>query len=382
MYSVAHRAFDLGLVGLVLFAPALLFAPLAGIAADRYDRRRIVAVVAGVEIVGCLVLVRLAERHDPGALVADLTLLFGLGVARAFEFPAAQALLPAIVPPAEFLRLSSTRSAIRQVLVIGGPAVGGVLVAAGAAAAYGTAAALFAAGAATLPLVVLRERSLRADAPTLRDALGGVRFVVARPLIAGAISLDLFAVLFGGATALLPIYATQIFHVGVVGFGVLRSSPALGAFVMAVVLARRPLQRRAGPRLFAAVAVFGAATIAFGLSRSLWFAVAALAVTGAADMVSVIVRRGVVQLGTPNAMRGQVNAVQGVFVVASNELGAFESGTLAALVGAVPSVVAGGALTLAVAAAWYVLFPALRRADAVVPSGAIAEPSEAAALPL
>jgi hypothetical protein len=382
VYAVAHRAFDLGLVGLVLFVPALLFAPLAGIVADRYDRRAIVAVVAGVEIAGCVVLARLAERHDPGALVADLGLLFGLGVARAFEFPAAQALLPAIVRPEEFLRRSSVRSAIRQVLVIGGPALGGGLVALGAGAAYATAAVLFAAGAAVLPLVVLRERAVRAEAPTLRDALGGVRFVLSRPLIAGAISLDLFAVLFGGATALLPIYATQIFHVGAAGFGMLRSSPALGAFVMAVVLARRPLQRRAGPRLFAAVAVFGAATIAFGLSRSLWLAVAALALTGAADMISVIVRRGVVQLGTPNAVRGQVNAVQGVFVVASNELGAFESGTLAALVGPVASVVAGGVLTLAVAAAWYGLFPALRRADGLVPAEAFAEPTEAAALPL
>ena len=199
-----------------------------------------------------------------------------------------------------------------------------------------------------------------------RDVFAGLRYLRAKPVLSGAISLDLFAVLFGGATALLPIYAAQVFHVGPAGFGALRASVALGTALCALVLARRPIHRYAGPRLLAAVACFGAATIVFGLSTSLWIAIPALAVAGAADMVSMAIRDALVALGTPDAMRGRVTAVEGVFIVASNELGEFESGTLAAFIGAVPAVVLGGAATLAVVALWAWRNPSLRHADTVL----------------
>jgi hypothetical protein len=207
---------------------------------------------------------------------------------------------------------------------------------------------------------------VRSDTPfAWNDVLAGIAFLRRKPVLAGAISLDLFAVLFGGATALLPIYAAQIFHVGPAGFGALRAADAIGTAICAVAIARRPIHRYAGPRLLIAVACFGAATVVFGLSTSIWIALPALAVAGAADMVSVAIRDALVALGTPDAMRGRVGAVEGVFIIASNELGGFESGTLAAFVGAVPAVVAGGLATLAVVALWAWRNPSLRRADAI-----------------
>ncbi len=372
IYSVRHSAFDLGLVGLVLFVPSLVLAPLTGIVADRVDRRAIVAAAGLVQIAVCLALIPLAARHDGRGLAADLAVLVAAGTARAFAFPAASALLPAIVPAAGYVRASATASAVRELVRIGGPALGGVLVAIGAPVVYGSALAVFAAGAAVVVTIRLRAQPPHEEQASLRDLSAGLRFVLARPVIGGAISLDLFAVLFGGATALLPVYAAQVYHTGAAGFGALRASVALGTALCAVVIARRPIHRWAGPRLLAAVALFGAATIAFGLSTSLWVAIPALALAGAADMVSMAIRDALVALGTPDAMRGRVSAVEGVFIVASNELGQFESGTLAAFVGAVPAVVLGGVATLAVVALWAWRNPALRHADAVHPDAATA----------
>ena len=361
-----HSAFDLGLVGLALFTPSLVLAPVTGLVADRADRRAIVASAAAVQFAVCGALIVLSGKHGAGALWLVLAALAVAGTARAFRYPASSALLPSIVDPSEYMRASTAASAVREVMIVGGPALGGVLVAFGARAAYGTAMAAFAMGALAVLAIPTLRRAPTEGGVAWRDVFAGLQFLRAKPVLAGAISLDLFAVLFGGATALLPIYAAQIFHVGPVGFGALRASVALGAALCALVLARRPIHRYAGPRLLAAVACFGAATIAFGLSSSLWVAIPALVVAGAADMVSVAIRDALIALGTPDAMRGRVNAVEGVFIVASNELGEFESGTLAAFIGAVPAVVLGGVATLAVVGLWAWRNPPLRHADAIV----------------
>jgi MFS family permease len=365
VYSVRHSAFDLGLVGLALFTPSLVLAPVTGLVADRLDRRAVVAITSVVQIAVCGALIPLSGRHGPGALGVVLAVLAVAGTARAFRYPAAASLLPAIVEPHDYLRATSAASAVREVLQIGGPAAGGVLVALGPLPAYGTAMAAFALGAAAVLGIALLHRAPAPGGAAWRDLFAGLQFLRRAPVLSGAITLDLFAVLFGGATALLPVYAAQVFHVGPAGFGALRASVALGTALCALVLARRPIRRHAGPRLLAAVACFGAATIVFGLSTSLWVAIPALAAAGAADMVSMAIRDALVALGTPDAMRGRVTAVEGVFIVASNELGEFESGTLAAFVGAVPAVVLGGAATLVVVALWAWRNPSLRKADAV-----------------
>ena len=360
-----HSAFDLGLVGLVLFTPSLVLAPLAGLAADRFDRRAVVAVTSVVQIAVSAALIPLSARHGPGALGAVLVVLAVAGTARAFRYPAAASLLPAIVPAHEYMRANAAASAVREVMQVGGPAAGGVLVALSPSAAYGTAMAAFALGAVFTLAIPLLQRAPIEGGVAWRDVFAGLQFLRAKPVLSGAISLDLFAVLFGGATALLPIYAAQVFHVGPAGFGALRASLALGTALSALVLARRPIHRHAGPRLLAAVACFGAATVAFGVSTSLWIAIPALAAAGAADMVSMAIRDALIALRTPDVMRGRVTAVEGVFIVASNELGEFESGTLAAFIGAVPAVVLGGVATLAVAGLWAWRNPSLRHADAV-----------------
>jgi MFS family permease len=247
-------------------------------------------------------------------------------------------------------------------MVIVGPALGGVLVAVSTPIALAVAATGALASGALLRMLSI-DRDVKREPPRLRDALGGLQFIRSRPVVLGAISLDLFAVLFGGATALLPAFADDVFHVGAQGLGALRSAPAVGAAVVAALIARWPLDRRIGPTLLVAVTLFGLATIAFGLSTNFIFSLAMLATAGGADMISVVIRNGLVQLGTPDAMRGRVNAVENVFIGASNELGEFESGTLASLIGIVGSVVAGGIGTIAVIALWALFFPSLRSAD-------------------
>jgi len=364
VFTLHHRPFDLGLVGLALFLPAALLVLVTGLVADRYNRRTIVVAATLAELTGALIFLGLVLSHVD-RLWPYLATLLAIGTASAFGTPAERGMLLALVPRTDYLRISAAYSVISEIVSIGGPALGGVLVAVGTPVAFGTSALLIAVSVSGLAVLQLPARVAGAgeDRATLHDALGGLRFIRAQPVILAAISLDMFAVLFGGATALLPAYADTILHVGPVGLGLLRSAPGAGAAAAAAYLARRPPRSKAGRTLLIVVAVFGLATILFGISRSFGLSLAALAIAGAADMVSVVIREGIVQLGTPDAMRGRVNAVENVFIGASNELGAFESGSLAALVGIVPAVVAGGAATLAVVAVCVVVFPQLRRFD-------------------
>jgi MFS family permease len=360
VFQLRHLPFDLGLVGLMLFLPAVLLALPAGFIADRFDRRIVALSSALGELFGMLIFALLAVR-ETHSLVAYLAATFFVGAAHAIGMPSDRSLLAGIVHQSRFMRAQATTSSLGQLIVIAGPAVGGALLAFGAPYAFGAAALAY--GASAGGYLALRPRgSAGGEQLSLaRSALEGIRFIFSRRVLLGAISLDLFAVLFGGAVALLPVYAVSILHVGAAGLGILRSAPALGAAVMAGTIARFPLEKKIGPTLFVAVAGFGIATIVFGLSKNLTLSLVALVATGAFDMISVVIRNGLVQLETPNAMRGRVSAVENVFIGASNELGAFESGTLAAFVGTEASVVIGGIGTLVVIGLWSVLFPQLRR---------------------
>lgn len=364
VYDKTGSALALGLVGLAAFLPALLLALVAGAVADRYDRRRIVT--------GCYALVALA---DLGLLACALSpslpvwpiyaLTVIVGGARSFANPASQALLPNIVPRSHFATAVTFNASAWQSSSILGPAVGGLLYALGPAVVFSASATCFALSSLLISTVTrpTQDESVPRERPTLESLLAGVRFISSRPVILGAISLDLFAVLLGGAVALLPVYARDILHTGPWGLGLLRSMPAAGALVTTLLLAWFPIRSGAGRKMFIAVAVFGLATIVFGLSTNLFLSMAALFVCGLVDMVSVVVRQTLVQLETPDAMRGRVSAVNSVFIGASNELGEFESGVTAAAMGTVPSVVAGGIGTLLVVVIGIRLFPDLWRRD-------------------
>jgi MFS family permease len=364
VYDLTRDPLALGLVGLASFLPAIALALVTGHVADRADRRSIIVACYVLTTLTALGLLACAWMRAPVWVIYLLVLVFGLG--RAFANPAGQALLPGLVPPGELGGAIAWGSSVWQTATIIGPAVGGVLYVLGETTVFAAAAGCFAL--TTLLFARIRHRSGstasgKADWATL---LAGIRFIRSRPAIFGAISLDLFAVLLGGATALLPIYARDILQVGPTGLGLLRSAPAAGALGMALYLVWRPIRQRAGARMFQAVALFGLATIAFGLSRDFLLSLACLVVLGAADMVSVVIRQTLVQGETPDGMRGRVSAVNAVFIGASNELGEFESGTVAALIGTVPAVVVGGAGTLLVAALWARWFPDLRRRDRLV----------------
>lgn len=362
MYDLTGSAWDLGLVGLYQFVPALLLTLVAGHVADRLHRARIVAVCVAAQALVAMILVLGTE----GAWISRdglLGLSVVLGAARAFQMPAQQALTPMLVPPAMLPRAMAFASAGMQAAIIGGPALGGVIFVAGATAVYATCAVLFALGIGLILGVHYAHAPAPREPVSLGTLMAGVRFIWDRKVVLGAVSLDLFAVLLGGAVALLPIYAKDVLHVGPWGLGLLRAAPAAGALLMSVWLTRWPLERHVGRQLLGAVAVFGLATLVFGVSTSLWLSLAALAVSGAADMVSVVVRQTLVQLETPDAMRGRVSAVNSVFIGASNQLGEFESGATAALLGPVGSVVLGGVGTVLVAALWVKAFPSLARRD-------------------
>lgn len=365
VYDLTGDPLHLGLVGLVQFLPAFACALPAGQVADRFDRRRVLLFCLLVETSCLLALLALSLVPSP-PLEALLAVLAVMGATRAFMQPASQSLVPHLVPRELFPRAVAWASSSHQTAVIAGPALGGMLYAFGVTVVYAAAAAMTALAAVAIARLRTRLVVHGGIQPGLEGLLAGVRFIWGRKDILGAISLDLFAVLLGGATALLPIYARDILHVGPSGLGVLRSAPAVGAALMALWLAHRPMERAAGARMFWAVAVFGLATITFGLSSDFWLSLAALAVLGASDMVSVVVRQTLVQARTPDEMRGRVSAVNFVFFGASNELGEFESGITAALFGIVPAVVIGGLGTLAVAALWAWRFPALRRVDRLV----------------
>ncbi|MEI6761144.1 MAG: MFS transporter [Betaproteobacteria bacterium] len=361
VYDLTGSAWDLGLVGLFQFVPALLMTLPAGHLADRWHRGRIFAVCLLTQAVVALVLVlAVQEAFVSRDLILALSVV--LGAARAFQMPAQQALVPLLVPQALLTRAIALSSSGIQIAIIGGPALGGLLYLNGPTLVYATAAGMLTlSGLLTLGVRYRHQR--RDEVASWHTVLAGVGFVWQRKVLLGAISLDLFAVLLGGATALLPIYARDILHTGPQGLGLLRAAPAAGALLMSLLLMRWPLQRYVGRRLLGAVALFGVATLVFGLSNDFVVSLLALAVSGAADSISVVTRLTLVQLETPDAMRGRVAAVNSIFVGASNQLGEFESGATADMWGPVGSVVAGGLGTVLVALVWWRLFPALAQRD-------------------
>ena len=365
MYDLTHSAWDLGLVGLYQFVPALLLALVAGHVVDNHHRGRIVATCFAVQgLVALVLLLAVHASHDSRGLLLGLSLV--LGAVRAFQMPAQQALTPLLVPPMMLPRAMAFSSAGMQGAIIGGPALGGLLFVAGMGVVYGAAMAFFAL-ASTLVLRLKYVYTMPVREPvTIKTVLAGVDFIWKHKPVLGAVSLDLFAVLLGGAVALLPIYAKDILHTGPWGLGLLRGAPAVGALFMSIMLTRRPVERHVGRTLLMAVAMFGVCMIVFGISRSFIVSMIALAVSGGADMVNVVIRQTLVQLETPDVMRGRVSAVNSIFIGASNQLGEFESGATAALLGPVGSVVAGGIGTVLVAAAWFRLFPSLAKRDRLV----------------
>jgi hypothetical protein len=368
VYDLTRQPLDLGFVGLVQFLPAVACALVTGHVADRYDRRRVFARCIIAEALCALLLLALTAAGNT-EVTPILVVLFIFGVARAFEFPAAVALMPNLVPPPHFVKAAAWSSSAWQAATIVGPAVGGLLYAFGPRLVY-TGCTLLLLGAAFCVLLIQVERTpMEREEMTWASLVAGITFIRTHPVVLGAVSLDLFAVLLGGATALLPIYARDILHVGPQGLGLLRSAPALGALVTALVLARRPITGYAGQTLLATVGIFGLATIGFALSRTLWLSLGMLVILGASDMVSVVIRRVLVLAATPDEMRGRVSAVESVFIVASNELGEFESGVTAAWFGTVPAVVLGGFGTLTVVVLWAWLFPQLRRVDTLEAAG-------------
>jgi len=362
MYELTSSAWDLGLVGLVQFLPALLLTIPAGQIVDRVDRR---LVLASALVLQVLVAGVLAWASAAGTVSRELILLFCvvIGIARALQMPAQQALLPSLVTPEVLPRALAVSSSVMQVAVIGGPALGGFVYGASAAAAYGVAFALF-----VLSLVIVAGIRYRRAAPdrtrvTLASVFAGFGFIGRHKTVLGALSLDLFAVLLGGATALLPMFAKDVLNTGAWGLGFLRAAPAAGAFVVGVTLARWPLRHHVGRWMFGAVAVYGFAILCFAVSTSFALSLFVLAVSGAADMVSVVIRQTLVQLETPDDMRGRVSAVNSTFIGASNQLGEFRAGAVAAWLGPVGSVVAGAVGTLVVVALWMRFFPGLYRRD-------------------
>jgi MFS family permease len=364
-HSVNESALMVSMLGLAAFVPVLLLTLPAGEAADRYDRRRVMMLCLSGEIVSVLTLAIATVQGwaSPGLLLGVATLF---GASRAFFAPANTALGPMLVPRKLLPRAIAWNSLAWQTASIAGPAAAGVLVALSPAHAFVTALILYAVSA--LCVTMIRRNTKPETQPGSRWALmkEGLAYVWREKMVFGAISLDLFAVLLGGATALLPVFARDVLHVGPEGFGVLRAGPAIGATVIAFWLAAHPIRSRAGAYMFGGVAVFGLATCVFALSKTLWLSVAALAVLGGADMLSVYVRQTLIQLVTPDPMRGRVAAVSSVFIGASNELGEFESGVIARFLGPIGAALFGGIGALGVTALWAWLFPQLRKADRLV----------------
>ena len=361
IYDLTGSAFDLGMVGLVQFLPTALLVFVAGSAADRYARKRVVQLCQLGEALTALFL---AWGAFAGSLteVQIFVATFVLGIAGAFESPATGALLPLIAPQGTLQRATAISSGAAQVATITGPALGGLAYAVAPGLPYGIMVVFWLIGALLTGAIRLAETG-ETKTSTSGDLFAGVRFIRDNPAILGTISLDLFAVLLGGVTALLPIYARDILAAGPLGLGILRAAPAVGALLMTVVLARRSINSRVGLRMFQAVIVFGAATVVFALSHWMWLSVLALAILGAADTVSVVIRFSLVQLATPDQMRGRVGAVNFLFINASNQLGQFESGVTAALFGAMPAAVIGGVGTIVIALLWMRLFPELRKVE-------------------
>lgn len=374
VYSIRHDPLDLGLVGLSQFLPFIPLVLIAGHAADRLNRRKILAACYSIQVVCALLLLAFTLKglHVVWPVFAVMVLF---GIARAFSMPASQAIVPTLVPIESFGNAVALSSSSFQVATIAGPTLGGLLYLAGPQTVYAIVAVLLASAAVLMSLANVRRVNVAAAAElaskvpqvatseSWHAVLEGLRFVRSRPVVLGAISLDLFAVLLGGATALLPAYARDVLHVGPTGLGLLRTAPGVGAALTAIVLAFTPMARHVGRWMFGGVALFGAATIIFGLSHIFLLSLFALLLLGLGDMASVYIRHMLVQLETPDAIRGRVSAVNGVFIGASNELGEFESGFTAAWFGLVPAVVIGGVATLFITLLWMRLFPTLRKID-------------------
>ncbi len=362
VYDITHRALDLGWVGLAQFLPGILLFLVSGHASDRFERRKVLSACYSGYALCSFLLLLIAQRggHSVRPIYFVLVLL---GVTRSFNGTASRSILPQLVPEEHFTNAVAWNASTFQAATIIGPSLGGLMYAAfhGPSVVYATA--MFTALGALLSMFKIKTRPItrKREPTTAKSVLKGLRFIWVRKEILGAISLDLFAVLLGGATALLPVYAREIFHTGPWGLGLLRTAPGVGAAIMAIALAHRPLRGDAGPALLWSVAGFGVFTILFGFSTNLWWAMFLLICLGASDMISVIIRATLVQLRTPDEMRGRVNAVDMVFIGTSNQLGEFESGLTAQWFGTVPAVVLGGIGTLAVIAAWTWLFPDLRR---------------------
>jgi MFS family permease len=375
VYQITHSALALGYTGLALFLPGIFFVLPAGHVADRYDRRAIILTCYSVQAIATALLLWLA-LHGAHNIWVIYAVLFLIGTGRCFSGPAASALVPTLVPKEHFVNAVTWGATVYQIANATGPMIGGLLFTVSLLNAFGgrfaalngaplvysfTIVALL--SFLTLMLFVKPRGAGEKKAFTVDTMLAGLRYVISTRLLLGSISLDLFAVLLGGATSLLPIYASDVLHSGANGLGLLRAMPSLGALVVSLTLLLLPIKRRAGQTMLFCVGVFGAATVVFGLSRNIWLSCAALVIIGASDMASVVVRSSILQLATPNEMRGRVSSVNWLFIGASNEFGEYESGLTAHWWGAVRAVVAGGVASLMVTGLWSVFFPALRHAD-------------------
>jgi MFS family permease len=374
VYSITHRAIDLGYTGLALFLPGLFFLLPAGHVADRYDRRSVILLCYSLQVFCTLALLVFARNGVPN-VYPIYAVLFLIGMGRAFSAPSSSALIPHLVPEEHFVNAVTWGGAIFQFANVTGPALGGLLFTLpltrwfpgtsleGAGIVYVFTLASLVWFVTLVGLMHVRPGRMEHRSVSLNVILAGFKYVWSMPMLLGSFSLDLFVVLLGGAVALMPIFANEILHTGPRGLGILRAAPAIGALTMSLIMARFPLKRHAGKRLFVCVAIFGAATVIFGLSRSLWLSLAALAISGAADTISVIIRGSLLQLATPPEMRGRVSAVNSLFIGASNELGEFESGLTAQWLGAVRATIFGGIGSLIVSGLWTLIFPDLRHAD-------------------
>lgn len=370
IYALTSNPLDLGLVGLAQFVPTVLFTLMSGHIVDRYDRKIIFQLSVIIEGLGAFVL---AVGSYYGWLNREIILfiIFFIGAARAFERPAMQALLPGLVPTKLFPQAIAWSTSSNQTATIVGPALGGLLYLIDPSVDYSGVGILFLISGILVSLIVSTQIPYNHKPMTLQSLFAGITFIRNQPVILGAISLDLFAVLLGGATALLPVYAREILMVGPQGLGVLRAAPAIGALVMSAFLGYRPLHRRAGKTMFTAVGLFGIATAIFAVSTSFTVSFFALIILGSADVFSVVIRQSLVQIQTPDEMRGRVSAVNLLFIGTSNQLGEFESGVTAAWFGVVPAVLIGGIGTLLIAAIWVRLFPELAQTDTLEPKRGI-----------
>jgi MFS family permease len=383
VYQITHRALDLGYTGLALFLPGLLFILPSGHVADRYDRRLVVLVCYGLQVLCTAALFWFSWRGMRSVWpIYGVLALIGSG--RSFSGPASSALVPHLVPKEHFVNAVTWGSTIFQIANIAGPAIGGIIFTLplrnGGGGGLGGASAVYLFTLVTLlgylalvSRISVRPGRMEKRATSIDVVLAGFHYVWRRKILLGSISLDLFAVLLGGSVALLPIFAQDILHAGPRGLGILRAAPALGALTISISLAFRPIRRHAGRKMFLCVALFGVGTIAFGLSKSIPFSVLALMLVGASDMISVVIRSSLLQLATPPEMRGRVSAVNSLFLGASNELGEFESGLTAQWWGAVRAVVIGGIGSLVVTGLWSVFFPSLRRADTLTAESLLAD---------